>query len=82
MRVISNRIVDGATVTPDDDTVVEFTGVRMGDAAAGDIAVRFSGVGTSLTFTNVQPGEIIYGSVDRVLATGTTATLIQGLQVR
>lgn len=77
----TNYIVDGATVTPSDSTELTITGVRMGDATAADIAVRFVG-GTSLTFTDVQPGEIIFGDIDRVLATGTTATLIQGLQVR
>lgn len=77
----TNYIVAGATVTPSDSTVLSITAVRMGDAAAADIALRFVG-GDSITFTDVQPGEIIYGDIDRVLATGTAATLIQGLEVR
>ena len=77
----TNYIVAGATVTPSDSTALTITAVRMGDAIAADIALRFVG-GDTITFTDVQPGELIFGDIDRVMATNTTATLIQGLEVR
>ncbi len=80
MRV--NMIVDGAAITKSDTTPLTVTGVRLGDATAQTITVRFAGNGNTLLFSNVQPGEIIYGDFDRVMSTGTSATLIEGLEVR
>ena len=75
-------IVDGAAVTKSDTTALTITGVRLGDATAQTITVRYKGSGNTQLFSNVQPGEIIYADIDRVMETGTSATLIEGLEVR
>lgn len=67
---------DAATVTPSDSAVIPATrSLYVG--VTGNVAVRMVR-GGELTFTNVPVG-ILQLQVDKVLATGTTATGIIAL---
>lgn len=64
-------------VTPSDSTVLALTrGLYVG--GAGAVAVRMAN-GTTGTFSAVSAGTLLPFQVDKVLSTGTTATLIQAL---
>lgn len=65
-----------AVIVPSDATPVDFAAIYVG--GAGNVAVRCID-GTSVTFTAPPVGSIIPVACDRVLATGTTATLLIGL---
>jgi len=67
---------DAVAVTPSDATVIPFTrGVYVG--GTGNIAVRMNG--TTSLFSGVPAGTTLYITVDQILATNTTATLINAL---
>lgn len=68
---------NAASITPDDDDVIEET-IGLWIGTAGDVAVRFAG-GTSITFTVPNDGTILPFAVDKVLATGTDAGSIVAL---
>lgn len=72
--------VGGFAVTPSDSTTFA-TPVRPRSlyvGGTGSVAVRFVD-GSTATFASVPAGAILPVHVDRVLATGTTATNIVGL---
>ena len=76
---IIQNYTKGATVTPNDTTAVAFDALYVG--GAGNMAVEMAGNGASVTFTGVLAGSILPVGVTKVLATGTTATSIIGLNV-
>lgn len=74
-------------ITTSDATAIQFTGLYVGGAGAVkvDIAeprgVTGSTVTTStVTFSGVPAGTILWLNVTKVYATGTTATLMVGLR--
>ena len=68
---------DAKAVTASVSTIIEVTrGLYVG--GLGDVAVRMAD-GTSVTFSNVANGTLLPIQVDKVLSTGTTATLILAL---
>lgn len=72
--------VAGFAVTPSDTTVFDSTHRALYVGGAGDVKVRMVRDGTTLTFSAVPAGTILPVSVDKVFATGTTATLILALR--
>lgn len=66
------------SVTPNDSTDLEYTGVVLYIGTGGDVKVDASLAGTE-TFKNLPDGSILPVKVDRVYASGTTATDIIGL---
>lgn len=75
-----NRASDGFAITPDDsnDLAVDAGSIYVG--VTGNIALVTVG-GTTLTFLAVQAGSILAVKARRVLATGTTATNLIGLNI-
>ena len=70
----------GFAVTPSDATVFPgaLRGIYVG--GVGDVAVRLlRGDGTTLVFKGVPVGTLLPVAVDKILATGTTATFLIGL---
>lgn len=65
-------------VTPDDNTDFEETTRALYCGAGGDIALRMLS-GSDVTLVNVPEGSVVPVRAVRVLATGTSATLIVGL---
>lgn len=72
--------VAGFAVTPSDSTVFSSTHRALYIGGAGDVTVRMVRDGSQLTFSAVPVGTLLPVSVDKVLATGTTATLILALR--
>jgi hypothetical protein len=74
---VSARIA--AAVTPSDSTV--FGGPTRGlyVGVGGNVTVDMVNGGTSITFTNVQPGSLLPIQATRVYSTGTNATSIVAL---
>lgn len=69
---------NGVAVTPNDNTVLA-AGIRgLWVGGVGDVAMRFVGGGT-VTLSAVPAGTLLAVQVDKVLSTGTTATLITAL---
>lgn len=70
---------DVIDITPSDatDLPVVCRGLFIG-GSGGDVRVHMYS-GREVTLTNLQPGIDYPRRIKRVLATGTTATLIQGL---
>jgi len=66
-------------ITPSDtnDLTTPIQGVYNGDAAAGNIAV-ITLMGTTITIPNIPSGALFEGCFTRVLATGTTVSVIIG----
>lgn len=65
-------------ITPSDSTTITVTrGIYIG--GAGDVTVLMACDDNSVVFTAVNAGTILPLSVQKVLATGTTATSIVGL---
>lgn len=73
---ISNSF-SAAAVVPSDTTVIPKTRA-LWIGVAGNVAVRMAGDGTIVTFTGAPIG-VLPVQVDRVLATGTTATTMLAL---
>jgi len=67
-----------AVVTPNDSVDLPLKARALFVGGAGNIAVVTRG-GSSVTFTGVAAGSILPVAVNRVLATGTTATNIMAL---
>lgn len=68
---------DAFAVTPNDATVQAAESLYVG--GAGDVAVETE-AGNAVTFKDVTAGAVLPIRVNRVLATGTTATEILGLR--
>jgi len=67
-----------AAVVPSDTAAQRFLGIYVG--GAGNVAVEpRDSIGTTFVFTAVPVGTILPVATARVLATGTTATLLIGL---
>ncbi len=87
MAVKKTRLEDGPAdgafaVTPNDATFI--TGARkLWIGGAGNLTVEMlnpESVSATVTFSGVPAGTLLSISVERVLATGTTATLITALR--
>ena len=77
-QFLGEHIAKGAsTVTPDDNTVVNFRGLYVG--GAGNVSI-VTPQGDTVTFANVPAGGYVLVACNRVRATGTTATNIVGLR--
>lgn len=69
---------DGFAVTPSDTAVFRKMASALYVGGTGDVTVRTE-AGTSLLFSAVPVGAILPVRCDKVMATGTTATLIVAL---
>ncbi len=69
---------DAAEVTPNDSTDMGFTCRSLYVGVSGDVAVHMAGEATPVIFKSVPIG-VLPIRVDRVLATGTTASDIVAL---
>ena len=67
---------DAIAVTTSDTAEQNFSGLYIG--VTGDVAIKGTG-GTAVTFKAVSAGTILPITVNRVMATNTTATNILGL---
>lgn len=70
---------EAVAVTPDDVTDLADPTRAVFVGGSGDLSVRMIS-GQTVTFSNIQGGVIYPLRVDRVLATGTTATGLLGLR--
>lgn len=66
-------------ITPSDSTDLGFTCRAVYVGTAGNLAVRMKGSATTVTFVNCAAGSILPLRLDRVLATGTTASSLIAL---
>ena len=79
----SSPAIDAAAVTPDDANDITrrnnqvVRGLYVG--TGGNVTVRMRGETTTVLFSNVPAGSILPVMVDRVMATGTTASNIVAL---
>lgn len=64
------------SITPADDTDVDFTHRFMYVGGAGNVAVRFASGGTAYTFVGLPAGALIPLKVYSIDSTSTTATSI------
>ena len=62
------------TVTNSDDTIYDPPGRALYVGTGGSLAVRMAGDGSLPVLTNVANGTMLALAVDKVLATGTTAS--------
>lgn len=69
----------GTAVTPSDSTDLAFTANSLYIGATGTVRVRFRDDPTAVTFAAVPAGTILPVVVDRVFATGTSASSIIAL---
>lgn len=69
---------NAAAVTPSDSVDLTYTSRALYVGAAGDVKVTMNESGT-VTFVDVVAGTLLPIRVDRVFATGTTATDIVAL---
>lgn len=76
-NMFSGAFTGAKAITPSDTTPVNFKAIYVG--GIGNVAVQTVG-GDSVTFTAPPVGSIIPVECQKVLATGTTATLLVGLQ--
>lgn len=72
--IVTTLPANAAAITPDDDNDLSPADQALYAAAAGTVAVTTVG-GQSATFT-VAVGDIVPVRASRVLATGTTATVL------
>jgi len=66
-------------VTPSDTVDLAYTTTGLYIGATGTVRVRFKDDPTAVTFTGVPTGTILPVLVDRVFATGTSASSIIAL---
>lgn len=66
-------------ITPNDGTDLTFTTRAIYVGGAGAVAVDLAKSGTNITFSGIPAGTVLPIAVNRVRATGTTATGIVGL---
>jgi hypothetical protein len=74
---LSSPADNGAEVTPSDAGELPAVTRALYSGSGGDIAVRLAS-GTLVRLTETMPGSIYPLRVDKVLATGTTASGIVG----
>lgn len=67
------------SITANNSTVLDPPARAIYVGGTGDLAVRMAGDATTPIFVAVPAGTVLPISVDKVLATGTTATGIVGL---
>ena len=83
-QAVLNQGRSAALLTPGDSTTITPTrGLHIGDAAACNIAVVFSGDSLTtgaVTLPNLQPGLSYPYSIKRLLATGTTCVSVTALR--
>jgi len=72
-----NAAIGGEAIVPSDSTVVDFNGIYVG--GAGNLSVTLLD-GSVVTLTAVLVGTIYPLRVIKVMSTGTTATLLVGLE--
>lgn len=70
--------IHGFGITPNNDVALAEVTRALYVGTAGDVAVLLMS-GSSITLTNVPAGTLLPLRVQRVLATGTSATSIVGL---
>lgn len=70
---------NAVAITPDDDNDLPFVTRALWVGGAGTLAVVMES-GATASFSGVQAGTQLDFRVKRVLATGTTATLMQALE--
>ena len=74
----ANPAFDLLAITPNDTNDFQYFVRKIYVGGAGNVRVRTM-AGSSITFSNVAEGqELGPFMIDRVLATGTTATLLVG----
>jgi hypothetical protein len=61
-------------VTPHDSNVNKWRALQV--TVTGNLVVRFAATGSQITYTAAPVGTMVPFHVDRVLATGTTATVV------
>src|SRR6476646_6676423 len=77
---VLNQALGARAVTKSDTTVIQTTrALFIGDAAACNIALILSGDSAAVTFSNVQPGEVLPFSAFKVMSTNTTCATIVAL---
>lgn len=69
----------GTAVTPSDTVDLAYTANALYVGATGTVRVRFRDESTAVTFSAVPAGTILPVIVDRVFATGTSASSIIAL---
>lgn len=67
---------NAVAITKSDSTVVEFFGIYVG--GTGDVTIKGRN-GVAVTFSAVPVGTTLNVYANRVMSTGTTATLMVGL---
>jgi hypothetical protein len=70
---------NAVAVTPSDSTDLTYTTRALYVGGAGTVVVNMNSTGSSISFVAVAAGSILPIRVDRVRATGTTATSIVAL---
>jgi len=74
---VMNQALNASALTKSDTTVFTRTrGVYIGDAAACNIAVLFSGSAAAVTLANVQPGRYYPFSIIKLMSTNTTCAAV------
>jgi hypothetical protein len=73
-------LVGGISVTPSDTITFNETYRALYVGGAGDVTVRMLRDGAVLPFKGVLAGTLLPIQFDRVMATGTTATLLLALR--
>jgi len=84
---MANRLVSTVTaaasqavaITPTDGVDLTSNTRALWVGGAGTLAVIMAGDGSSVTFSGIPAGTLLPIQVSRVSATGTSATLIVGL---
>jgi len=79
MSEITRPAASGTTVTASDSVQLEKTTRGLYVGGDGDVAVKFPGNGSPITFASVPAGSILPIQVDFVMAAGTSATGIVAL---
>lgn len=80
MSNITRSAGDAYAITPDDDNDLDVgptRGIYVG--GAGDVAVKFPGNATAVTFAGVAAGSVLPIAPARVMETSTTATSLVAL---
>lgn len=78
VRGLDGPYEKAASVTPSDSSFLSFRTLALWVGGVGDVALLMAS-GSSITLTAVPTGTLLKVRADKVLATGTTATLIVAL---
>jgi uncharacterized protein YabE (DUF348 family) len=76
---VTYAATSASTITPSDGTDLTANVRAIYVGGAGNLTVQMAGDASQVTFTAVSVGTLLPIQVSRVLATGTTATLLIGL---